>query len=178
VTTRDPRLRPYRATMWVIYFTVVLFGIALFVFSVGRSLRGPPHAPHPAAEAGQGALPTRAALRVCLKDLETLYREQNERAWALGSEFEKADPLGAWNAWSRDWEWQVDDLSDRCRLDHPSGEDAAARAELAAARDAVLALHRTYAAQVNRFAQEQGDLAQAAAEALAHAREEVRGAAR
>ena len=43
----------------------------------------------------------------------------------------------------------------------------------AAARDALLALHRAYAAQVLRFRQEHGDLAQAAAEALAHAREEL-----
>jgi hypothetical protein len=38
----------------------------------------------------------------------------------------------------------------------------------------MLALHRAYTAQVNRFAEEQGELAQAAAEALSHAREATR----
>jgi hypothetical protein len=168
VAPRDPRLRPYRTALWITYFAVVLLGIGLFSLSVARSLRGPSR-----AAKAPGALPTRAALRVCLTDIEALYREQNQRAWALGLEFEGKDPLGTWNAWSRDWEEKVDDLADRCRLDSASGEDAAARAELAAARDALLALHRAYAAQVNRFAQEEGDLAHAAAEALAHAREAV-----
>lgn len=165
---RDPSLRPYRAALWVVYFLVVLLGIGLFSVSVGRSLHGASRSTRSA-----GALPTRAALRVCLGDLELLYREQNQRAWALGLEFEGPDPLATWNLWAREWERKVEDLADRCRLDSASGEDAAARAELAAARDALLALHRAYAAQVNRFAQEEGDLAQAAAEALAHAREAV-----
>ncbi|HEX8909966.1 MAG TPA: hypothetical protein VF805_12260 [Anaeromyxobacteraceae bacterium] len=168
MTARDPRLRPYRATLWAIYFAVVLLGIGLVSVSVARSLRGPSR---PARAAGP--LPTRAALRVCLTDLEQLFREQDRRAWALATELEGQDPLSAWNTWAREWERKVDDLSDRCRLDDASGEDAAARGELAAARDALRALHRAYAAQVNRFAQEQGDLLQAAAEALAHAREGV-----
>lgn len=164
---RDPRLRPYRAALWAIYFGVVLLGIGLFAFSVARSLRGPPR------PRGTGELPTRAALRVCLADLESLYREQNQRAWTLGSSFGSVDPIAGWNAWSRDWERKVDDLADRCRLDSSAGEDAIARADLAGARDALLALHRAYGAQVNRFAVEQGELAQATAEALAHARDEV-----
>ncbi len=168
VPPRDPRLRPYRAALWITYFLVVLLGFGLFSLSVARSLRGPSR---PAKAAG--ALPTRAALRVCLTDLELLYREQNQRAWALGIEFEGPDPFATWNLWAREWEKRVDDLAERCRLESASGEDAAARAELAAARDALLALHRAYAAQVNRFAQEEGDLARGAAEALAHAREEV-----
>ncbi len=166
---RDPALRRYRLAMWVTYFGVVLLGFGLVARSVAVSLRGPGR---PARV--EGALPTRAALRVCLLDLEALYREQNQRAWALGTEFEGSDPLGAWNVWSRDWERTVDDLADRCRLDEGGpGVDATARGELAAARDAMVALHRVYAAQVNRFAKEEGDLAQAAAEALAHAREGV-----
>jgi hypothetical protein len=154
--------------MWALYFAVILLGIGLFTVSITRSLRG---AARPAREAGP--LPTRAALRVCLTDLELLYRDQNQRAWTLGSEFELKDPIGSWHLWSRDWEGKVDDLSDRCRLDGASGPDAAARSELAAARDALLALHRAYTVQVNRFAEEYGSLAQAAAESLAHAREEV-----
>jgi hypothetical protein len=165
---RDPRLRPYRTALWLVYFAIALTGVGLMATSVARSLRGPPR-----PERAPGALPTRAALRVCLSDLEILYREQNQRAWALGTEFEGPDPLGTWRAWARGWEERVDDLSDRCRLDAGGGEDAAARAELAAARDALRALHRVYTAQVNRFAQEEGDLANAAAEALAHAREAV-----
>jgi hypothetical protein len=166
--TRDPALRPYRAAAWVVYFLVAIGGIGLFATSVARSLRSPSR-----PDRSPGALPTRAALRVCLGDVELLYREQNQRAWALGTEFEGRDPLGAWNVWAKVWEERVDDLSQRCRLDAGGAEDASARAELAGARDALLALHRAYAAQVNRFAQEEGDLANAAAEALAHAREEV-----
>jgi hypothetical protein len=154
--------------MWVVYFLVALGGISLFATSVGRSVRGPSR-----TDRSPGQLPTRAALRVCLTDLELLYREQNQRAWALGTEFEARDPLGAWNAWAKLWEERLDDLSQRCRLDAGGGEDPSARAELAGARDALLALHRAYAAQVNRFGQEVGDLANGTAEALAHAREEV-----
>ncbi len=168
MSPRDPSLRPYRVALWIVYFAVIVVGIAVMATSIGRSLRG---APRPARS--PGALPTRAALRVCLNDLELLYREQHERAWLLALEMEARDPLGAWNAWSREWERKVDDLSVRCRLDDRSGEYAPALAELAGARDALLALHRAYAAQVNRFAQEHSDLAQGAAEALAHAREAV-----
>jgi hypothetical protein len=68
----------------------------------------------------------------------------------------------------------VEDLGERCRLDaSDKGEGYRERTELAAARDAVMSLHRAYQAQVNRFAQEEGDLANAAAEAMAHAREAV-----
>ena len=150
--------------MWVVYFAAVLLGIGLFAGSVMRNLKGPER-PRSA-----GPLPTRAALRVCMADLDALYREQNQRAWALGTELEDLDPVGAWVAWSRTWELRLDDLSDRCRLDQEGEDDGGARAELAGARDALLALHRVYAAQVNRFALEKGDLARAAAEALAHAR--------
>jgi hypothetical protein len=153
--------------MWVVYFAVVLVSIGLTALSIAQALRGK------ARPRSQGPLPTRAALRVCLTELESLYREQNQRAWALGTEFEGPDPLATWQRWSVDWEERVADLGDRCRLDQGGGEDAAARAELAGARDAMRALHRAYAAQVNRFAQEEGDLAEAAAESLAHAREAV-----
>lgn len=154
--------------MWVLYFAVALSGVGLMVTSVARNLRGP------SRPAPSGQLPTRAALRLCLSDIEGLYREQNQRAWALGTEFEGPDPLGTWNTWSRKWEERVEDLSDRCRLDaNDRDEGYRERIELAAARDAMKALHRAYQAQVNRFAQEEGDLAQGAAEALAHAREAV-----
>lgn len=168
MSPRDPRFRPYRAALWIVYFTVVLVGIALISVSIARSLRGPTRAAR-----APGELPTRAALRVCLTDLELLYQDQNQRAWALGTQLEGRDPITAWNTWSREWERRVDDLTDRCGLDTAAGADAAARSELAAARDALLALHRAYAAQVNRFAQDDWDLAQAAAESLAHARVEV-----
>lgn len=168
VAPRDPSLRPYRAAMWVVYFAATSLGIGILISSVARHLRSP------ARPAPSAALPTRAALRLCLSDLEGLFREQNHRAWALGAEFEGPDPLATWNLWARRWEQRVDDLSDRCRLDATDrGEGSAERAELAASRDAMLALHRAYQAQVNRFAQEEGDLASAAAEALAHAREAV-----
>ncbi len=170
MAARDPSLRPYRIAAWVAYFSVIVVVGMLVVGSIARNLWGRPHHPAPA-----GALPTRAALRVCLTDLEELSREQNQRAWALGSEFEGADPIAAWSDWSHKWEERVGDLSDRCRLDETRADEIwqEERTEMAAARDAILALHRAYRAQVNRFAQEQGDLARVAAEAMVHARRSV-----
>ena len=76
------------------------------------------------------------------------------------------------------WEHRVKDFSDRCGLDadDPKAPGFAERTEMAAARDAMLALHRAYTAQVNRFGQEHADLARGAAEAFAHAREAVKNA--
>ncbi len=169
VPPRDPRLRPYRLAAWLVYFGIIVVLAVLVVGSIARNLRG---RPRPAAPTGP--LPTRAALRVCMSDLDTLYREQNQRAWALGTRFEATDALGSWSEWAKRWEERVHDLSDRCRLDE-TGSDAEgeARNELAVARDAMLALHRAYAVQVSRFAKEEEDLARAASEALTHAREAV-----
>lgn len=167
---RDPRLRPYRFAMWIVYFGVIAVLGTLFLTSVLRDLRG-----RPRQRAAAGAIPTRAALRACLTDLEGLYREQNQRAWALGTDFEGPDPLATWTAWAPKWQERLEDLSDRCRLDVTTrGEEfLEERTEMAAARDATMALHRAYNAQVLRFASEEGDLARAAAEAMAHAREMV-----
>jgi hypothetical protein len=163
---RDPRYRPFRITLWVVYLLVVGVSVGLAVRSIVKNLRAP-HRP-----AAVGVLPTRAAIRVCVTELEALHREQSERAWRLGDEIAEAEPLDRWQAWSRDWEQRVDDLSDRCRLDanDPDPQGFGGRAELAKARDAVLAVHRAYAAQVNRFAREEADLARTAADALDAAR--------
>lgn len=173
MAARDPRLRPYRFAMWIAYFAAIALGVGIMVVSVARQLRGPSKPP-----AVAGPPPTRAALRECVVDLERLFVEQNQRAWQLGSQLESADPFGSWNAWSSHWELRVRDLSDRCGLDanDPHTPGFAERTEMAAARDAMLALHRAYSAQVNRFAAEQGDLLRGAAEALAHAREAVKRA--
>jgi hypothetical protein len=81
-----------------------------------------------------------------------------------------------WQAWSREWEQRLDDLSSRCRLD-TDDHGFAGRAELAAARDAVLRVHRGYTLQVNRFAQEQAALARDAVDALHAAQAAVEHAA-
>jgi hypothetical protein len=104
-----------------------------------------------------------------MDDLEDLYQEQNQRAWAMGTHFAGAKPFATWTEWAPRWEDRLADLSDRCRLDVGTGEWLAERTEMAAARDALVALHRAYTAQVNRFAQENEDLARAAAEAMSHA---------
>jgi hypothetical protein len=166
---RDPRLRPFRIALWVVYLTVVAVAIGLTVRSVATNLRGPPR---PSA-----TLPTRAAVRVCLTELEALNREQHEHAWKLGSALDEGgDPVRRWQAWSRDWEQRLDDLSSRCRLDV---DDHAfpGRGELAGARDAVQRVHRAYTLQVNRFAQEQAGLAREAAEALRAAQSTIERAA-
>lgn len=171
---RDPRLRPFRMALWAIYLTVVAVAIGLTVRSVVQNLRGPPR---PSA-----ALPTRAAVRVCLTELEGLNREQNERAWRLGTDLAAgSDAIARWQVWSREWEERVEDLADRCRLDVPDGDPQAfaGRRELAGARDAVLRLHRGYSVHINRFAQEQASLARGAADALREAHGAVtRGAER
>jgi hypothetical protein len=173
VAPRDPSLRPYRFAAWIVYFTAIAVAVGLFVTGVVRNLRGRPR--RTAMTDTAAHLPTRASLRVCMDDLDTLYREQNQRAWALGTSFEGVDPLRAWTDWAPRWEEQLADLADRCRLDVTTGDWAKERADMAAARDAMLALHRAYTAQVNRFGEEMGDLAKGATEAVRHARRAARG---
>ena len=168
---RDPKLRPYRTVAWVAYFAAIGIAVGFFVVSAVKTLRGNPRRREAVASS---AIPTRATLRVCIDDLDALYTEQNQRAWAMGSRFEGSRPLATWRDWAPRWDDRVEDLSERCRLDVAKGEWAVERAEMAAARDAMIALHRAYTAQVNRFADEHGDLARAAAETMAHAREATR----
>jgi hypothetical protein len=155
--------------LWALYFGVVAFAITVVVTSVVRHLRGPHRPP------ATGVLPTRAALRVCVADLDALHDEQNQRAWRLADEVGEGDAIARWEIWAREWEQRVEDLSDRCRLDakDPDPQGFGGREELAHARDAVLALHRAYRAQVNRFAQEEADLARSASRSLAAARTAV-----
>jgi hypothetical protein len=163
--SRDPRFRPYRVALWTVYLSVVAVAFAVVLTSIVKNLRGPHR------EAARPTLPTRAALRVCVTELEALNREQSQRAWRLADEVGEDDVIARWQAWSREWEERVDDLGDRCRLDVTNQRDG--RQELAQARDAVLLLHRAYRAQVNRFAQEGADAARSAAKALRQAREAV-----
>jgi hypothetical protein len=166
VLQRDPRLRPYRAAMWIAYLLAIALAVGAMVGSIGRSLTG-------SRPAAKGALPTRAVSRVCAEDLGALHRDLNQRAWKLGGEIGEADALERYTRWSMEWEQRLGDLGDRCRLDVSSGDpgDFPGRAELATARDAVLALHRAYRAQVNRFAVEQAELARAAETAVERARQ-------
>jgi hypothetical protein len=153
--------------MWIAYFLAILLSIGAVVVSVVRHLSGP-HRPQ-----ATGTLPTRATVRVCVQELEALHQEQSARAWRLAGEVGTADALADFDRWSREWEQRVEDLSDRCRLDasNPDPQGFGGRAELARARDAVLAVHRAYRAQVNRFAAEGANLARDATSALAAARQ-------
>ena len=165
--SRDPRYRPYRTALWLLYLGIIAVALSVVVTSVVRNLRGPHRPP------ATGALPTRAALRVCVTELEALHTEQNERAWRLADDIGEKDAIQRWEIWAREWEQRVDDLADRCRLDaaDPDPQGFGGRKELARAREAVLGLHRAYRAQVNRFAQEEANLAREAAVALREARE-------
>jgi hypothetical protein len=167
VPQRDPRYRPFRTALWALYFGAIVLGLVIFLSSIVKNLRGPHRPPQ------TGKLPTRAILRVCVSELEGLHREQNARAWRLGDEIGSGEAIPRWEAWARDWEQRVDDLSDRCRLDasEPDPQGFGGRAELARARDAVLGLHRAYRAQVNRFAQSEVSAARDAAVALEQAKE-------
>jgi hypothetical protein len=166
---RDPRYRPYRLALWIAWFLAVTLAIGAVVVNVVRHLSGP-HRP-----AATGALPTRSSVRVCVKELEQLNREQNERAWRLGGDIGEVDALVEWDRWSREWEQRVEDLADRCRLDasQPDPQGFGGRDELEQARDDVLALHRAYRAQATRFAQEEANLARKAARSLEAARTAV-----
>lgn len=172
MSARDPALRPYRFAAWALYIGTISLVVLLMVVSIARTLRGTVR-PRPS----EGPLPTRTALRVCVADLDLLYQDQNRHAWALGADLEGADPLKAWSAWSQRWEKRIDDLSDRCRLDHlTEGEEGVAeRSELASARDAVKTLHHAYSGFISRFADQNRELTRAAAEALARARQAVSG---
>ena len=156
--------------MWTLYLLAIALSIGAMVASIGRNLSGN-------HSTSKGALPTRAVARVCVDELEALNVELNQRAWKLGGELSGevggGDAVARFNVWSQGWEQRLDDLEDRCRLDISQGDpgDFAGREELARARDAVLALHRAYRAQVNRFAVEQAELARGAAEAIKLARE-------
>ncbi len=149
------------------YFAVLALGLVVLLSSIVRHLSGPHHPSH------TGALPTRAALRVCVTELEALNHEQNLKAWRLAEEIGEENAVQRWETWARDWEQRVDDLADRCRLDArvPDPQGFGGREELARAREAVIGLHRAYRAQVNRFAQEDASLARNAAGALEKARE-------
>jgi hypothetical protein len=151
------------------HLTVVGVAVGLTIRSVVKNLRGP-HRP-----SAVGVLPTRAALRVCVTELEALHREQSERAWRLGSDMGESDAVTRWRAWAQEWEQRVGDLADRCHLDGDAPDPRAfpGRQELASARDKVLAVHRAYSMQVNRFAQEQANLARGATAALQEARRAV-----
>jgi hypothetical protein len=166
---RDPRLRPFRIALWVVYLTVVGVAVGLTIRSVVMNLRGPHR------QSSEGILPTRAAQRVCVTELQALHEEQNERAWRLGREIGEVDAVARWRGWAREWEQRVEDLADRCHLDRdaPDPDSYPGRKELASARDRVLAVHRAYTAQVNRFAQEEANLTRAAASALEEARRAV-----
>lgn len=85
VLQRDPRLRPFRAVMWIAYLLAIALAVTAMVASIGRSLSGtrPP---------SKGALPTRAAARVCADELDALYRELNQRAWKLGGRLAARTP--------------------------------------------------------------------------------------
>jgi hypothetical protein len=169
VPPRDPHYRPFRVTLWAVYFTLIVVSIGLLVVNVVRHLRAP------SRTAASTVLPTRASLRVCVVDLEALHREQNARAWRLADEVGEGDAIQRWEVWAKEWEQRVGDLGDRCRLDagDPDPQGFGGRKELAQARDAVLAVHRAYRAQVNRFAQEEAELARSAAGALRQARDAV-----
>jgi hypothetical protein len=157
-----------------LYLCVVGVAMGLTIRSIVKHLRDP----YGDGASGAAVLPTRAALRVCATELEALHREQGERAWRLGDDIGEGNAVARWLVWSREWEQRVADLGERCGLDVSTAaggpaQTAGARQALGRARDAVLAVHRAYAAQVNRFAEQEADLARAAAAALREARRAI-----
>ena len=158
---RDPRLRPFRIALWAIYLTVVALAVGVTVRSVVRNLRGPPRPSVRAADPGRaprlrhraGGAPPRAE-RARLAARRTRGRRATRccagrRGRASGSSGSTTSPTAAGST-----------RTSRTRRASAGGRS------WRAARDAVLRLHRAYAAQVNRFAQEEANLARGAAAAL------------
>ncbi len=154
--------------MWTAYLLAIALAVGAMVASITGNLTG-------TRQPAKGALPTRAAARVCVEELDTLNRDLNQRAWKLGGEIGNVEAIARFNTWSLEWEQRLEDLGERCRLDISRGApgDFTGREELARARDAVLELHRAYRAQVNRFAAEQAELARGAAAAIEAARRQA-----
>jgi hypothetical protein len=153
VPARDPTLRPYRVTLYVMYgaFCTVLF--VQLLRSVASDLYGhpPPAAPEPSATA-------------CLEDVDRLYAQLSARAVqpAPGG-LESGALAREWDRWTRRWEEDVARVSSRCDLD---GARDPARRQLATAVDALEELRR----DLSRSGESAADEARRAKEAIAEAR--------
>ncbi|MFL5278502.1 MAG: hypothetical protein ACJ79T_18650 [Myxococcales bacterium] len=154
---RDPALKPYRVSLYVVYglFATLLF--VQLVRSVASDLyghtppAGPPKTPH-----------------ACLDEVDRLYGQLSARAvQAAPGGLEGGALSREWDAWTRRWEEDVAQVSDRCGLSDP--KDDAGRA-LAQAVDGLEALRR----ELSRSGEDAASEARHVQDALATAREPLR----
>jgi hypothetical protein len=132
VPARDPTLRSYRVTLYVVYgaFCAVLF--VQLLRSVASDIYGhpPPAVPQASATA-------------CLEDVDRLYAQLAARAVQPAPGGLEGGALAReWDLWTRRWEAEVARVSSRCELDDAKDP---ARRQLAAAVDALEELRRDLA---------------------------------
>jgi hypothetical protein len=149
---------PYRVATYVVYglFTALLF--FQLVRSVASDLYG--HSP----PAGPPKTPL-----ACLEDVDRLYGQLSARAVqpAPGG-LESGGVAREWDAWTRRWEEDVSQVSDRCGLSDPV--DATGRA-LSQAVEGLEALRR----ELSRSGADAADEARQVKDALATARAQLQG---
>ena len=154
---RDPALKPFRIAAYCIYgaFCAVLF--VQIVRSVVADLYG--RKPQTAAE----QTPT-----ACLDDVERLYAQISARAVQPAPGGLEGGALAReWDAWSRRWDDDLDQVSQRCRL--ASDSEAASRA-IADALDGIEELRR----RLSQSGAEASEEARRVKDALARARKELK----
>ena len=153
---RDPALKPYRVGVYAVFglFTALLF--LQLVRSVASDLYG--HTP----PAGPPKTPL-----TCLDEVDRLYGQLSARAVqpAPGG-LEGGSLSREWDAWTRRWEEDVAEVSDRCGLSDP--KDGAGRA-LAQAVEGLEALRR----ELSRSGEDAASEARQVKDALASAREQL-----
>lgn len=152
---RDPALKPFRIAVYCVYgaFCAVLF--VQLVRSVVADLYG--RKPQTAAEQTP-----------CLDDVERLYAQIAARAVQPAPGGLEGGALAReWDAWSRRWDDDLDQVSQRCRL--ASDSEAASRA-IADALDGIEELRR----RLSQSGAEASEEARRVKEALARARKELK----
>ena len=155
---RDPSLLPYRVATYAVYgvFTAILF--FQLVRSVASDLYG--HSP----PAGPPKTPL-----ACVEEVDRLYAQLSARAVqpAPGG-LESGAVAREWDHWTRRWEEDVEQISERCGLSNPV--DATGRA-LSQAVDGLEALRR----ELSRSGADAANEARQVKDALTAARGQVQG---
>ena len=154
--SRDPAFLPYRVGTYVVFgvFTALLF--FQLVRSVASDLYGRP------PPAGPPKTPL-----ACVEEVDRLYAQLSARAVqpAPGG-LESGAVAREWDDWTRRWEEDLDQVSDRCGLSNPV--DATGRA-LSQAVDGLEALR----GELSRSGADAADEARQVKDALAAARSQL-----
>lgn len=151
--------RPYRIAAWAVYGLVTGLLALLLIRAVVLDLWGRTLPAHKGS----------ASLSRCLADLERLYAELNHELWNVsGRGRDPAEAAASFNAWTRRWERDLEDVEAACVLG--AGDADPARAALASAAAHLFSLRGAYVAHMERFAAEGGPEAKEARAALDKAR--------